>query len=45
MTTLMRAGRNVAIIPGGFEDATLHQYGKERTAVKERKGTCNAHHR
>eukprot|EP00967_Tisochrysis_lutea_P138802 scaffold251081_cov35-Tisochrysis_lutea.AAC.1 len=38
MTELMRAGRNLAIIPGGFEDATLHVYGKERTAILGRKG-------
>ena len=35
----MRAGRNIAIIPGGFEDATLHSFGKERTMMSNRKGT------
>ena len=38
ITMLMRARRNLAIIPGGFEDATLHEYGKERTCMKPRKG-------
>jgi hypothetical protein len=35
---LMRDGRNIAIIPGGMEDASLHQFGKERTMLKPRKG-------
>lgn len=35
---LMRAKRNIGIIPGGFEDATLHEYGKERTNINNRKG-------
>ena len=34
----MKAGRNLAIIPGGFEDATLHAYGKDRTMLSQRKG-------
>lgn len=34
----MRAGRNLAIIPGGFEDATLFVYGKDRTYMSQRKG-------
>jgi len=34
--SVMRSGRNVAIIPGGFEDATLHTHGKERTAMMVR---------
>ncbi len=38
MERLLSAGRNVAIIPGGFEDATLHKYGAERTAMRSRKG-------
>lgn len=35
---LMKKGRNLAIIPGGFEDATLHAYGKDRTMMAPRKG-------
>ena len=35
---LMAAGRNLAIIPGGFEDATRHKRGAERTAMSGRKG-------
>jgi len=34
----MAQGRNLAIIPGGFEDATLYCRGKHRTAMKARKG-------
>ena len=34
----MGAGRNIAIIPGGAEDATIMEYGKHRTAIKRRKG-------
>ena len=30
--------RQVAFIPGGFEDATLMAFGKERTAIKKRTG-------
>jgi 2-acylglycerol O-acyltransferase 2 len=35
---LMRQGRNLAIIPGGFEDSTIFQRGAERTYLNERKG-------
>lgn len=38
MLRYMREGRNVAIIPGGAEDATIMEYGKHRTAMKKRKG-------
>ena len=38
MLKFMRLGRNVAIIPGGFEDATLFEHGKHRVAMKKRKG-------
>lgn len=34
----MNKGESLALIPGGFEDATVMQRGKERTAVKKRKG-------
>ena len=32
------SGRNIAIIPGGFEDATIYAYGLHRTAIMQRKG-------
>lgn len=38
MLKYMRLGRNVAIIPGGFEDATLYAYGTHRVAMRKRKG-------
>jgi hypothetical protein len=28
----------LAIIPGGFEDATLYAHGKHRTSMSNRKG-------
>lgn len=31
-------GKNLAIIPGGFEEATLMEYGVERVVLKARKG-------
>jgi 2-acylglycerol O-acyltransferase 2 len=34
----MTAGESLALIPGGFEDATVMEYGKERVATKNRKG-------
>lgn len=34
----MATGDSIALIPGGFEDATLMKCGKERTAIKKRKG-------
>lgn len=34
----MGKGRNLAIIPGGFEDATIHKFGVDRTFLKARKG-------
>lgn len=38
MTKLMAQGRNLAIIPGGFESATLTAYGKHREMLMPRKG-------
>ena len=38
MLRVMRTGRNMAIIPGGFEDATIYAYGAHRTAMRSRKG-------
>ena len=35
---LMRRGRNMAILPGGFEDATITAFGKDRTVMRARKG-------
>lgn len=34
----MAANRNVAFVPGGFEDATIMAFGKDRTAIKKRTG-------
>ncbi|KAJ8605216.1 hypothetical protein CTAYLR_000456 [Chrysophaeum taylorii] len=34
----MRTGRNLAIIPGGFEEATICARGQERVFLKRRKG-------
>ena len=38
MTNLMAQGCNVALIPGGFQEATLYQRGMHRIYIKERKG-------
>lgn len=35
---LMESEKNVALLPGGFEDATVMQYGKERIFLANRKG-------
>jgi len=35
---LMKAGENVSIIPGGFQDAVVHTYDKDVIALKRRKG-------
>lgn len=35
---LMKEGENVAIIPGGFQDAVAAAYGKDCTVLKKRKG-------
>merc|ERR1712062_839799 len=34
----MREGRNVALLPGGFEDATLMKTGTDRVFLKNRMG-------
>jgi hypothetical protein len=34
----MAAGESLALIPGGFEDATIMVRGRERTAMSKRKG-------
>jgi len=38
MLELMQQGRNLALIPGGFEEATLQEQGVERVVLKDRKG-------
>lgn len=38
MQRLMKSGRNIALIPGGFEEATLQERGIERVVIKNRKG-------
>jgi len=38
ISTRMREGRNIALLPGGFEDATIFAYGKHRTAISTRTG-------
>mmetsp|Transcript_154270 Transcript_154270/g.474090 ORF Transcript_154270/g.474090 Transcript_154270/m.474090 type:complete len:378 (+) Transcript_154270:91-1224(+) len=34
----MERGDSLSIVPGGFQDATLLEYGKDRTMIKKRKG-------
>ncbi|CAK4663693.1 hypothetical protein LEN26_001373 [Aphanomyces euteiches] len=33
-----KAGNNIAFMPGGFEEATLYEYGKHRIYIKKRAG-------
>jgi len=35
---LLKKGKNILFVPGGFEEATLTQFAKERIFIKERKG-------
>uniref|UniRef100_K3WBZ2 Acyltransferase n=1 Tax=Globisporangium ultimum (strain ATCC 200006 / CBS 805.95 / DAOM BR144) TaxID=431595 RepID=K3WBZ2_GLOUD len=35
---LMEKGDNIGFVPGGFEEATLYQYGKHRVFIKKRFG-------
>jgi len=35
---LLKENKNIAFIPGGFEEATLTKYGKQRVFLKNRKG-------
>jgi len=35
---LMKKGKNIIFLPGGFEEATITNYGKDRVFIKERKG-------
>eukprot|EP00898_Chlorokybus_atmophyticus_P006764 jgi/Chlat1/7089/Chrsp57S06780 len=34
----MKAGENVALLPGGFEEAALYKHGAHRVYIKRRKG-------
>lgn len=38
MTSLMEKKTDLALLPGGFEEATLYQYGKHRIYLKKRTG-------
>jgi hypothetical protein len=38
LTSFMSKGENVSLIPGGFQEATLFQRGKNNIFIKERKG-------
>ena len=38
MKRLMSTGNNVALLPGGFEEATIQRYGVDSVYIKERKG-------
>lgn len=38
LSSYMKKGINVALLPGGFEDATIFSYKKERLWLKYRKG-------
>ena len=38
MKELMSQDKNVAILPGGFEEATLYKRGKYRLYLNKRKG-------
>ena len=38
MTTMMRQGENIALIPGGYQEATLYVRDKHRLFINERKG-------
>lgn len=37
MKARMRRGENLALIPGGFQEATIYEYSKHRVYVKRRK--------
>lgn len=34
----MKAGNNIALLPGGFEEATCYENGKNLIFIKNRKG-------
>jgi hypothetical protein len=35
---LASQGHNIALLPGGFEEATIYAYGQHRVYIKDRKG-------
>merc|ERR1719401_1084501 len=35
---VMERGENLSIVPGGFQDATWCEWGKDRTVISNRKG-------
>jgi len=35
---LMKEGKKIMFVPGGFEEATITRYGKDRVFIKRRKG-------
>ena len=37
-TKMMTENRNLMFVPGGFEEATITRYGKDRVFIKHRKG-------
>lgn len=37
MKSKMRRNENIALLPGGFQEATLYQYGKHIVYIKKRK--------
>mmetsp|Transcript_19297 Transcript_19297/g.53799 ORF Transcript_19297/g.53799 Transcript_19297/m.53799 type:complete len:114 (+) Transcript_19297:940-1281(+) len=38
MKSKMRRNENIALLPGGFQEATLYTYGKHLVYIKRRKG-------
>lgn len=38
MLRLMRQGRKIAMIPGGYEEATIMEYGKPKLFLKKKTG-------
>jgi 2-acylglycerol O-acyltransferase 2 len=35
---IMKSGENISFLPGGFEEATLTDYDRDRIFIKNRKG-------
>jgi hypothetical protein len=38
MLAFMSKGNNIALIPGGFQEATLYERGRHKVYIKQRKG-------
>ena len=38
MKSLLKAKTNIAMLPGGFDEATLYEYKKHSVYIKKRKG-------